>query len=88
MVLEVPPNIWLEIHSNLMVSNSMERKGRNMKKKEEQQQSICDSRLQMTRDQCLCESSQCYLRPHYSSRLYYRAEPSELMRSKQLLLYV
>lgn len=70
------------------------RKGRNKKKEkekkkeEEPQQSICDPRLQMTRDQCLCESSQPYLRPHYSSRLYYRAEPSELMWSKQLLLYV
>lgn len=52
--------------------------------KKQKEQSIYQSGLRMTRDHCLCESSQCYLRPHHSVRLYSRAEQSTLMWSKQL----
>lgn len=56
-----------------------------MRRSEEaKEQSIHQSGLRMTRDHCLCESSQCYLRPHHRTRLYDRAEQSTLMRSKQL----
>lgn len=57
------------------------------KKKDEnkqKEQSIHRLGLQMTRDHCLCESSQCYLRPHHRTRLYCRAEQRTLMWSKQL----
>lgn len=100
MLLEVPPNICLEMHSRSMVSNSIpeqqvreKRKGEASLKKQEKKKKKKDdekrrrgnqSTLQMTRDHCLCESSQCYLKPRHSARLYYRAEQRTLMWSKQL----